>query len=70
MIELEAVSDPVRLSYLQAVLGRAGVKTFVFESYAGAALGGAVPTRLMVSEADALRARAAIAAADPAALWR
>ncbi len=70
MIELEAVNDPVRLSYLRTVLDREGVESFVFEAFAGAALGGAVPARLMVSSADAVRARAALAAADPVELWR
>ncbi len=68
MVELEAVADPVRLSYLKAILEREGLRCFVFDG--NGALGPACPSRLMVTASDAPRARAALAAADPQEVWR
>ncbi len=70
MVEIEATSDPVRLSFLKSVLDGAGVQSFVFEPNVGGLWPGAVPSRLMVSAPDQAAARHAIAAADPRELWR
>lgn len=70
MIEIESTCDPVRLSFVQAVLSAADVPHYLFEANVGGLWPGAVPTRLMVSERDAERARAALAASNPAELWR
>jgi hypothetical protein len=70
MVEIESTADPVRLSYLQAVLKEAGVETFVFEPNVGGLWPGAVAARLMVSARDEADARRAIAAADPQEVWR
>ncbi len=70
MIEIEATSDPVRLSFLKSVLDGAGVRSFVFEPNVGGLWPGAVPSRLMVSEPDQAAARRAVEAADPRELWR
>jgi hypothetical protein len=61
MIELAKTFDPVHLSFLRAVLAEAGVAVVVLDAGAGAILPGAIPTRLMVAERDAWRARRALA---------
>ena len=63
MVEIEATPDPVRLSYLQAVLAGAGVESFVFD--ANSPWPGAMRMRLFVAERDVELARRAIAAAEP-----
>jgi hypothetical protein len=70
MIEIDSGTDPVRLSYLKAVLDRAGVRSFVFEPNVGGLWPGAVAARLMVSAEDEPAARRAIVAADPREVWR
>jgi hypothetical protein len=70
MVEIEATSDPVRLSFLKAVLDGAGVQSFVFEPNVGALWPGALPARLMVAEPDQAAARRAIETADPREVWR
>jgi hypothetical protein len=64
MTEVERVFDPVRLSVLRAVLSDAGIDSFVFDTGAGALFQGAIPSRLMVCEADIELARRAIAQAE------
>lgn len=66
MKELLSTSDPVRLSYLQATLADAGIGSVVFDAGAGAIWPGAFPSRLMVDEADASRARWIVETARPA----
>ncbi len=48
-------NDPVRLSFLTALLRDAGIEPVVLDGYASAVEGsiGAIPRRLVVSEADA-----------------
>ena len=70
MIEIDSGTDPVRLSYLKAVLDGAGVRNFVFEPNVGGLWPGAVAARLMVSVEDEPAARRAIVAADPREVWR
>jgi hypothetical protein len=66
MIEIAKTFDPVRLSFLRAVLADEGVEAVVFDAGAGAIWPGAIPSRLMVDEKDAWRARRALAAAGVA----
>ncbi|MBV9511820.1 MAG: DUF2007 domain-containing protein [Caulobacteraceae bacterium] len=64
MIELARTADPVRLSFLQAVLQDAGVEAVVLDGHAAALFGSALDARLMVDEADLAQARRVIAAAE------
>jgi hypothetical protein len=64
MVELIKTSNPVRLSFLQAVLADAGIETFVADAGAASLWGSTIPARLMVDEADVARARSLIAAAE------
>ncbi len=59
MIELLRTNDPVILSYIQAVLGDAGIPTFLFDSNMSVMEGsiGMLPRRLMIDEGDATRVR-------------
>ena len=53
-------NDPVRLSFLTALLEDAGIPAVVLDSYVSAMEGsiGAIPRRLAVSDGDAWAARA------------
>ena len=65
MIELIKTSNPIRMSYLRAVLKDAGIETAVFDQGVGALYGGAVITaRLMVEEGDLPQAKRVIADAE------
>jgi hypothetical protein len=66
MKELLRTNDPVRLSWLQAVLADSGIDSLVFDHHTSLVEGsiGAIPCRLMVAEGDYRRARALLAAAD------
>ena len=68
MKELVRTNDPVRLSWLQAVLRDAGIDSVVLDQYTSLVEGniGAIPRRLMVAERDHRRARLAVAAAGEA----
>jgi hypothetical protein len=58
MVEIERLSDPVRLSALRAALTDARIESFVFDSATGALFGGAaIRMRLMVDEQDERQAR-------------
>lgn len=59
MIELLRTNDPVILSYIQAVLGDAGIPTFLFDSNMSIMDGsiGVLPRRLMIHEDDTARVR-------------
>lgn len=52
-------NDPVRLSFLAALLKDAGIACVLLDAHASSVDGsiGAVPRRLAVAEADAARAR-------------
>jgi hypothetical protein len=56
---LATSNDPVRLSFLTALLADAGVAAFVLDSHTSAVEGsiGAIPRRLAVNEEDEARAR-------------
>ncbi len=56
-------NDPVRLSFLTALLRDAGIDCVVLDSHASVMDGsiGAIPRRLAVAEADAARARRILA---------
>jgi hypothetical protein len=66
MKELLRTNDPVRLSWLRALLKDAGVDSLVFDDYTSLVEGsiGAIPRRLMVAERDYPRARALLATSD------
>jgi len=58
MVEIERLSDPVRLSALRAALSDAGIESVVFDTAAGSIFGGAaIRMRLMVDEEDERQAR-------------
>lgn len=61
-------NDPVRLSFLAAVLRDAGIACMVLDAYASAVEGsiGAIPRRLVVAEEDADRALAVLREAGEA----
>jgi hypothetical protein len=60
--------DPVRLSFLQALLHDAGIACVVLDAHISAVEGGigVFPRRLMVADADAASARAVLRAAGEA----
>jgi len=69
MKELLRTNDPVRLSWLRALLKDSGVDSLVFDDHTSLVEGsiGAIPRRLMVSERDYRHARSVLAAAGEAA---
>lgn len=64
MVELLKTSDPVRISFLRAVLADAGIESFVADQGAASLWGSTIPARLMVLEADLDHARRLVAAAE------
>ncbi|CAO3434864.1 DUF2007 domain-containing protein [Azospirillum sp. YIM B02556] len=58
MTELLRTTDPVRLSWLVALLADAGIEAIVLDSYTSILEGsiGAIPRRLMVDTEDAAQA--------------
>jgi Putative prokaryotic signal transducing protein len=68
MKELLRTNDPVRLSWLQALLKDSGIDSLVLDHHASLIEGsiGAIPRRLVVGERDYRRACALLAAADEA----
>ena len=66
MIEIARTCDPVKLSFLRAVLEEAGVDHVVLDDQMALLLNSAFGARLMVDEADAARARRLILAAEEA----
>lgn len=58
MTELLRTTDPVRLSWLVALLADAGIGTVVLDTHTSMLEGsiGAIPRRLMVDAGDAARA--------------
>jgi hypothetical protein len=65
MKELLRTNDPVRLSWLQALLRDSGIESLVLDHHTSLVEGsiGAIPRRLMVTVRDHRRARAVLAAA-------
>ena len=68
MKELLRTNDPVRLSWLQALLKDSGIDSLVLDHHTSLVEGsiGAIPRRLVVAERDYRRACALLAAADEA----
>jgi Putative prokaryotic signal transducing protein len=69
MKELLRTNDPVRLSWVQALLRDCGIECLVLDHHTSLVEGniGAIPRRLMVAERDHRRAREVLAAAgEPA----
>jgi len=68
MKELLRTNDPVRLSWLQALLKDSGIDSLVLDHHTSLVEGsiGAIPRRLVVTERDYRRACALLAAADEA----
>jgi hypothetical protein len=66
MTEISRTNDPVRLSWLIAVLGDAGIAAIVLDTHTSIVEGsiGAIPRRVMVDDADVFRARLALSAAE------
>jgi hypothetical protein len=66
MKELLRTNDPVRLSWLQALLRDSGIDSLVLDHHTSLVEGsiGAIPRRLMVAERDYRRAFALLAASD------
>ena len=69
MRELLRTNDPVRLSFLEALLRDAGIESLVLDHHTSLVEGsiGAIPRRLMVSDKDLGRARSILAAAGEGA---
>ncbi len=65
MKELLRTNDPVRLSWLQALLRDSGIESLVLDHHTSLVEGsiGAIPRRLMVAERDWRRACAVLASA-------
>jgi hypothetical protein len=61
-------NDPVRLSFLTALLADAGIESVLLDQHMSAVEGsiGAIPRRLMVAEADYSRARRVLTEAGEA----
>jgi hypothetical protein len=62
---LATSNDPVRLSFLMALLADAGVTAFILDSHTSVVEGsiGAIPRRLAVKQEDEARARRVLAEA-------
>lgn len=59
MFELVRTTDPVRLSWLQALLSDAGIESLILDTHMSVMEGSinAIPRRLVVDKADAGQAR-------------
>jgi len=66
MKELLRTNDPVRLSWVQALLRDAGIDSLVLDQHTSLMEGsiGAIPRRLMVATRDLAQARALLGTAD------
>jgi hypothetical protein len=66
MKELLRTNDPIRLSWLQALLRDQGIESCVLDHHTSIVEGsiGAIPRRLMVADEDHRRARALLDAAE------
>jgi Putative prokaryotic signal transducing protein len=65
MKELLRTNNPVRLSWLQALLNDSGIDSLVLDHHTSLVEGniGAIPRRLMVADGDFTRARALLTTA-------
>jgi hypothetical protein len=65
MKELMRTNNPVRLSWLQALLNDSGIESLVLDHHTSLIEGniGAIPRRLMVADRDYHRARSLLAQA-------
>ena len=65
MKELLRTNNPVRLSWLQALLSDSGIESLVLDHHTSLIEGsiGAIPRRLMVSDRDFISARAVLSQA-------
>jgi hypothetical protein len=65
MKELLRTNNPVRLSWLQALLSDSGIESLVLDHHTSLVEGniGAIPRRLMVADRDYHRARALLSQA-------
>lgn len=63
MKELLRTNDPIRLSWLVALLADDGIEAIVLDTHTSLVEGsiGAIPRRLMVNDEDAARARRVLA---------
>ena len=68
MKELLRTNDPVRLSFVEALLSAAGIESVMLDQHTSIIEGsiGAIPRRLMVEERDHARALALLADAEGA----
>jgi hypothetical protein len=68
MKELLRTNNPVRLSWVQALLNDSGIDSLVLDHHTSLVEGniGAIPRRLMVADGDFTRARALLATAGEA----
>ena len=59
VVELLRLNDPVKLSFLEALLRDGGIETFVLDQHMSVLEGSAsaIPRRLMVADGDAERGR-------------
>ena len=66
MKELLRTNDPVRLSFVEALLAAAGIESVVLDQHTSIIEGsiGAIQRRLMVADADHFRARAVLKHAE------
>jgi hypothetical protein len=69
MKELLRTNNPVRLSWVQALLNASGIDSVVLDHHTSLVEGniGAIPRRLMVSDSDFRRAHAVLADAGEGA---
>lgn len=65
MVELLHTTDPVRLSWLRALLADAGIEAVILDEGAGSLWGSAIARRIMVDEDDLAQARRILAQAEP-----
>lgn len=63
MVELLRTGDPVLLSYVSALLSDAGITSAVWDRHMGAAIGGVLPSRVMVADGEIEIARKLLAEA-------
>ena len=68
MVELLRTTDPVRLSWLEALFAEAGIPMIVLDAHMSIMEGsiGALPRRVMVADEDAARARRLLRETDEA----
>jgi type III secretory pathway lipoprotein EscJ len=66
MVELLHTTDPVRLSWIQALLADAGIEAVILDEGAGSLWGTAIARRIMVDDADLAQAKRILAQAEQA----